>query len=1084
MQAPQGSQRPMQRRSPAPDAGLPSTPRPSTSSGNMASASLLDSQAPRNSSGSAKSPPQRRQNQPQQQLSQIEKSVTHLLIATKQLLETLTQWSRHNATEAEVSDVYVRLGYEFNIACRAFTAIGVETADLGPVPDLLRAILEDTLSQDASRASLDRYLPRIRDIIINLLHGLKRKQQKLRQRGMREGSSSSSNGIGMRQGSIGSIGSGEGGLGQMLDETQAQHSNHQHQARRQGSGASSFDDEKGLPPRGSSAASRRVSPVRQDSMPPSGPGGRTSSNRGISQPAHQSTNSSSGNAMQNVPTLAPYQQQEQIPAISEPLSDSVASFPPPPLPPKQQDALAALQRGGDLERRASKRFSAYQISKHLGASPNGVPMLPPSQNSPIPNRGRDVRESMNAVRTRGSFLHNRQRSTNRFAAETSPNRAATVSERISEEGLSNGPSFQPPPENEPEGSPIPKTPEDKLRSSYLDVGISEDPGVETAVHKSAADSVGDAAAFNAEAEDRVKNVRTQLRTEDVARQISQTSQDDTRLNAPSTSAQPPPFVPEHSPMPGKELTLFLQYKSKIKKFILPDGYNDLSLARLQLAFIEKFAWNTHNNGNDLPEIYIQDPVSGVRHELEDLEDVKDRSVLVLNVEVLDEVKRHIDDGIGGLRRVVEGVRTVIDDQQSTIQRVSDRQQETAKEIARLAAGPPPSSTRSSTIGVPLSNGLRQSTASVDSAGQLNEIQSLRRDLAVVRQTYSSFVSDIETSMSSIRSKASSVKTTAISAVIPTLEGETGRAYVNVGKKTLGEDSEKIVNRVDDLQDLVEDLRKDVVSRGVRPLPRQLETVSKDISGATTELKKMQEYLKREKPIWTKIWEKELELVCNDRDLLTMQEELAADLEDDLEKLTQTFALVEQATKQQNLQNPQMRSTSQNLRSLNSIDNQDIDPIKARDGVLGEVKALQPNHETRLEAIERAERARQKELESRRGGEFQKELGSFVEEGRLKKSGGVEEAERLRKAKDERIRKEVWERMNARAAAAAEREQEAANQAAAGVDEALQVPAAADDDGGSDTTPDAEFVEAAEHSEEGPNGVAGEDGVNEAATSAE
>ena len=60
-------------------------------------------------------------------------------------------WSRGSAAESEVSDVYVRLGYEFNIACRAFNAIGVDTSDLGPVPDLLRAILEDTLSQERIR---------------------------------------------------------------------------------------------------------------------------------------------------------------------------------------------------------------------------------------------------------------------------------------------------------------------------------------------------------------------------------------------------------------------------------------------------------------------------------------------------------------------------------------------------------------------------------------------------------------------------------------------------------------------------------------------------------------------------------------------------------------------------------------------------------------------------------------------------------------------------------------------------------------------------------------------------------------------
>jgi hypothetical protein len=176
-----------------------------------------------------------------------------------------------------------------------------------------------------------------------------------------------------------------------------------------------------------------------------------------------------------------------------------------------------------------------------------------------------------------------------------------------------------------------------------------------------------------------------------------------------------------------------------------------------------------------------------------------------------------------------------------------------------------------------------------------------------------------------------------------------------------------------------------------------------------ELKKMQEFLKRERPIWTKIWEKELETVCNDREELTMQEDLAADLQDDLEKATQTFALVEEATKQQMADVPGSTPARIISRGLHHV--RAADPTLAKEGVLGEVRALQPNHENRLEAIERAERLRQKELESRRGGEFQKELGNFVEEGRLKKAGGFEEVERARKLKDERIRKEVWERQN-------------------------------------------------------------------------
>lgn len=928
-----------------------------------------------------------------------------MLIATKQLLETLTQWSRQTATEAEVSDVYVRLGYEFNIACRAFTSIGVETSDLGPVPDLLRSILEDTLSQEASPASLDKFLPRIRDIIINLLHGLKKKQQRLRSRQQARDSTSS------RQSSSSSNTSSVDTGITLLEDGPSQRSSGRRSTRR--TETQQHEDQQGIPPRISSFQNGRASPVRQDSLAFTNTAGQMSDQDHQHSPRESMSESSmSSNTMQNLPVLSPSSAAVTMPSQSFPAPNNAAQFPAPPPPPKEQDALGALQRSGDLERRASRRYSAYQLSRHLGGSQGGVSMLPQAQNSPAPNRGREVRESMNAVRIRGSLLHSRQRSGNRLP-DGSPVRNTNVSRRISEEGggLGDMPSIRPPDGVSPEDSPVVKTPEDKIGRSYTELDVNDQPIVGATLTGPAANGI-DGMLPDAVLEE------TDERLAQIAHARSGSTAEVERYAGPSsTTAHSRLFLPEQSPPPAKELTLFLQYKSRIKKFVLQDGYDELSIARLQLAFIEKFSWNTHSNGEDLPEIYIQDPVSGVRHEIEDLGDIKDRSVLVLNVETLDEVKRHIDESIGGLRRLVEGVRTAVDGQQSALQLVSDRQKDTTKEMARLAATPAPGPVRRPTHERTLANGLRSSSSSVDNSNQISEIQSLRTDLAVVRQAYSSFASDISTSMANIRTKAASVKTVAVNTAVPTVDASSGRGYVNAGKKSLGEDSEKIVNRVDDLQDVVEDLRKDVVTRGVRPLPRQLETVSKDISAATAELKKIQEYLKRERPIWNKVWAQELEIVCNDRDFLSMQEELAADLEDDLEKATQTFALVEQATKQQHLQTGPaatgVRSTSRGFTAAGF--DHEVDPVKAQEGVLGEVRALQPNHETRLEAIERSERARQKELESRRGGEFQKELGNFVEEGKLKRSGGVEEAERMRKAKDEKIRQEVWERQQARAA---------------------------------------------------------------------
>lgn len=887
-----------------------------------------------------------------------------------------------------MSDVYVRLGYEFNLACRAFNAIGVETADLGPVPDVLRTILEDTLSQDASPQSLDRYLPQIRDIIINLLHGLKKKQARLRSRHQREDARGN---IPARQASAGSLSSGPSStIGQLYDEaaastmpqlqSQSAVQSPKRSARRYGSNGSLEDP---------------------------APGYATSPGQGDTRGASYADREASRRETQQMLTESPPDSDATPRAAPLTSSGVPPSFPAPPPPPKQDDALGALQRSGELERRASRRFSAYQIQKHLGASSNGVPVLP-SQNSPIPNRGRDVRESLNAVRLRGSYAHSRQRSSNRsqdISRGGQAQAAASVPDAVEEE-QTKSPGPEPGQQDEVAGPLSGAQP----TQSDLESGPATEtvpPSFPQPPKRLSLDDAFDPEKGAAPAVERAPDTPKAERY------------------GPSGISTPPP-VPQYAseqPSPGKELTLFLQYKTKIKKYVLPDGIADLTIGRLQLAFIEKFAWNTHNNGADLPEIYIQDPISGIRHELEDLSDVKDRSVLVLNVDNLDEVKKHFDESLSGVRQMVEGVKEALAGQGTVIQRVSDRQLEAAKEMAQLAASSPtftPSST--SVAGSP--KGPLSGSGS-----QLAELQSLRRDLAVLRQTYSNFTSDITGSMSAVREKAGQIKTVAEDVSVPTYEGDAGRARVNTGKKELADESERLVARVDDLQDLVEDLRKDVVTRGVRPLPRQLEGVNRDISTAMKEIKKMQDFLAKEKPIWTKIWEKELQLVCEERDQLTMQEDLAADLQDDLEKAAQTFALVEQATKEQAMEKANnggviLRATSRTL----GID-PTVDPMKAKDDVLGEVRALQPNHESRLEAIERAEKARKKELETRRIGLFQKELGSFVQEGKLKKSGGVEEAERLRNAKDDRIRKEVWTRQQARNAEMEKAEAEAAAAAA-------------------------------------------------------
>ena len=126
------------------------------------------------------------------QANHMESSVTRLLVATKLLLESLTQWAQRKESETNVSRVYVRLGNDFNASITAFMGAGIDMTDLYSVPADLRVCLESCLSEEASTATLERHLPRIRDIIVRLLQGLKTKQAYYKQLQMESNPSSGS----------------------------------------------------------------------------------------------------------------------------------------------------------------------------------------------------------------------------------------------------------------------------------------------------------------------------------------------------------------------------------------------------------------------------------------------------------------------------------------------------------------------------------------------------------------------------------------------------------------------------------------------------------------------------------------------------------------------------------------------------------------------------------------------------------------------------------------------------------------------------------------------------------------------------
>ena len=73
------------------------------------------------------------------------------------------------------------------------------------------------------------------------------------------------------------------------------------------------------------------------------------------------------------------------------------------------------------------------------------------------------------------------------------------------------------------------------------------------------------------------------------------------------------------------MVLFLQIGDDVKKVSYA---GEISISALSMLFVETFGYSSRQN--DFPSIYIREPQAGVAYQLEDLSEVKDKSVLSLH----------------------------------------------------------------------------------------------------------------------------------------------------------------------------------------------------------------------------------------------------------------------------------------------------------------------------------------------------------------------------------------------------------------------------------------------------------------------
>ncbi|KAF9563985.1 AIP3-domain-containing protein [Agrocybe pediades] len=934
----------------------------------------------------------------------VESAVTRLLVSIKQLLEALTLWSQLRMDEDGVSNVYVRLGNDFNAAVAAFAQFNIEMNELLSVPDDLRTVLEQCLAEDATPENLELYLPNVRQIITNLLQGLRGKQSiyrrivsdhRHRSGGTDSDRASRSSGASRRDTGHRSQGSRQVTEDERSEtETVTSRRSAQSSRRRdpamqsisqQNTGNSDFvggfapsiaehpvDEQAG----GSSGSqypqpvdyfatsnerAGRSTPTQSDSQDTQASSSRFAATPVVAPTSPPLPPSSPPPVPANVKRYSLVDKPVERPnnlaptVVVEPSSpqfdqNGTASPPPPetpsiePPPPAVAKSLAALKSDVHLERRASKRFSIYNISKMTGATTT---------------RERSVRGAASNPNRR-SLAATGNLTPNDLAVLTEVDDEEPASVDKQEHTLRRKISRS----NTPDGKRVPVVPP-------LPTTPSRSP-------------------------------------------------EPTSLAADSSA-----LSQNQTPSDPSKITIFLQLGREVKKVVVDRA---ISFASLRVLFVDKFSYNP--GLDNFPAIYIRDPASGVQYELEDTDDVKEKCLISLNIEPLDQIKQHIDAQISNLSNDIKELRSTVTSnnrqsfhppeivaqplgESTPAPRPTDGQfHHVARRLSRFMGGTPPSFLQLQNQS-PMPNSMQSisthmtgqslqpqmtggsvlseytSRVVTDLKTQFDEVQNLRRDLGIMRQLYTEFMKSTKESLGTLRTQTQSVKQLANSKI------GGAREYIDTGKKKLDTRSQNVLTEVERLQDIVEGMKDDVIKRHVTPNAILFRNIKKDIDQVATELGSLSEHINTIKPMWKKTWEEELQNIVEEQQFLTHQEEFLSDLQEDYKAMAEVYGHVEKVI---TLRKPNGTGKTRS-KAFIPPPRDEMGPDGGLSNVMLEIRNASVDPDRRLKAIEASQKNREKELASR-SDEMQVEIQDFVSQKKLRMTGGAEEAERVRQKRSE------------------------------------------------------------------------------------
>ncbi|KAG2180329.1 hypothetical protein INT44_003331 [Umbelopsis vinacea] len=800
-------------------------------------------------------------------MNEIEQSVTKLLLATKQLLEGLTQWSTSRISEQQVYDIFHSLTSQFAQAKRAFESADISMADLMYVPDDLRHCLIIALDEKPSTTALEHHLPTIRDVIIRLLQGLKRKQAQFRDRSESDPSAS------QRSSRL---------MNNSRNSTRSSQPPPRSSERPDMNRKTSSEQPYGTITPRSSIDSRSMSPTNSNRSESPSPSSSTSGDRLSRRQA---------SFIQPLPSTS--QGRGSLPVPQREYSGDFDLN-----DPNTADALAALKKQENLARRSSvRRASAlYRSTSNASMRANGRPRLASDAKELIP--------------------------------------------------------------------PVPMVPDKETDRESLDLTDLTQSYEQADVHLTP----------------------------------------DWRKGSMDSNK---------SIIDAGRIDLYLKHGRQVKK-VEYDGVVELS--KLRMLFIEKFPHIARND--HFPTLYIFSPTAQISYELENPSDVKADSVLTLEPEESPNVNQQITEQMSsGFSTVAKEMSDVKLELLSYLKEVHGKAINAATTTTEAPASTPTIQISSETEPVEeiageekvaeekaaggegskdLSDTVKSNMAAASVLSEVKEklkqVETIRRDMGVVRQLHDGFRAEMQGLIQGLREKSKVLKTQPITVT-------SARKYVDEGKEELDKTAEDITKRLEDLQDTIDEVKLDVTSRKCRPSSTQMQHCDDEAKQLQTDIANLSEKIKTVKPMWKKTWEEELQNIVKEQQFLKDQEALLLDLEEDHAAILEVFGQLSKIREIQEKGKPTRREFR-------------IPVLEAgHDGmnsVLKQVSTIQVDPERRLRALNQAEKMRERELANRID-EFEHELTSFVGSKKLRMTGGAQEIERQRQKKNQNMLRQLYEK---------------------------------------------------------------------------